>query len=94
MDSDEVWRQSFAFKKQKNALPNPVANYLTVIDNFKKKHDINVEVNPVLVLLSNNKGYINSKVLYAPSELGYLFDNQAEVLSVKEIDSLLKKLGK
>ena len=94
MDSDEVWRQSFAFKKQKEALPNPVSKYLEVVDAFKKKHSLDVEVKPVLVLLSNNKGYINSKVLYAPSELEYLFDNLSEVLSSKEIDSLTKKLGK
>lgn len=94
MDSDEVWRQSFAFKKQKNALPNPVANYLATVDKFKKKHGIELEINPVLVLLSNNKGYINSKVLYAPSELEHLFDNQKEVLSGNEIDSLQKKLSK
>ena len=94
MDSDEVWRQSFAFKKQKVALPNPVSKYLEVVDAFKKKRSLDVEVKPVLVLLSNNKGYINSKTLYAPSELEYLFDNLSEVLSSKEIDSLTKKLGK
>ena len=94
MESDESWRQSFAFKKLKNALPNPVSEYVSKIDKFKKKYDIKLEVNPVLVLLSNNKGYINSKTLYAPSELENLFDNLEEVLSSKEVDSLTKKFAK
>lgn len=94
MDSDEFWRQSYAFKKQKTKLDNPCKKYLEKLEQFKKKHDIKMGVNPVLVLLSNNKGYINSKVLYAPSELVNLFDNQEEVLSGKEIDSLTKKFTK
>ena len=94
MDSDEFWRQSYAFKKQKTKLDNPCKKYLEKLEQFKKKYDIKMDVNPVLVLLSNNKGYINSKVLYAPSELENLFDNQEEVLSGKEIDSLTKKFTK
>ena len=95
MESDVNWRQSFAFQKQKVGLTNPCKEYLEVIENFKKKYRVEFDIKPVLVLLSNNRGYINSKTLYAPRELATLINTRdGETLSSKDIHSLIEKLDK
>ena len=94
MDSEDYWRQSFAFKKKKNRLDNPAKAYLDTVTKFKKKHNLSLDIEPALVLLSNNRGHLISKVMYAPGELKYLVNiNGEKVLSEKDIETLGKKLA-
>lgn len=67
LDTEEVWRQSIAFQKKKNALPNPVKECIELSSKLAKR--IKEEVEPVVVLTSGNRGYIISNHLYSPNQL-------------------------
>ena len=67
MESDVSWRQSLAFKKKKNALPNPIKENEELINKLNKKYKFDAE--SVVVLISGNRGYINAKHLYSPNQL-------------------------
>lgn len=67
LDTEETWRQSIAFQKKKNALPNPVKECIGLSSKLAKR--IKEEVEPVVVLTSGNRGYIISTHLYSPNQL-------------------------
>ena len=95
MENEESWRQSFAFKKQKIALPNPIKEQEVNIANLKKNYKLEIDIKSVVVLLTNNRGYINSKTLYAPSELLYLINkNDPVVLSKEKMEEIYNRLTK
>ena len=91
IDSEKEWRQSIAFKKQKSPIPNPVKECLYIKDYLKD--NLGVDIIPMVILASGNRGYINSKYVYAPNELmNVLNPNDKKVLSEGEIKSLIKSL--
>ena len=91
MESDESWRQELAFKKIKNALPNPITENVKLSEALGRKLDIKVE--PVVVLLSGNRGYLNTHYLYNPNELVNLVPTNGEVkYDEKKLRELANKL--
>lgn len=91
LDSDQTWRQSLAFKKKKNAIPNPIKENLELGELFKKKSGISLT--PVVVLVSGNRGYIISEYLYSPNQLVDLVGTSREVKYQKnDIDDIVSKL--
>lgn len=72
LENEDTWRQSLAFQRIKNALPNPIKECID-LSNKLSKH-LKEEVEPVTVLTSGNRGYLNATHLYTPNELDHLVD--------------------
>ena len=91
LDSDQTWRQSLAFKKKKNALPNPIKENQELVELLKKEKG--VALTPVVVLVSGNRGYILSEYLYSPNQLESLVPVSSEKkYSEEALESIKNKL--
>lgn len=88
LENEDTWRQSLAFKKIKNALPNPIKECIDLSNKLSKR--LGEEVEPVTVLTSGNRGYLNATHLYTPNELDHLVDtskvkyNDEDLVRIKE----------
>lgn len=90
MENEDTWRQAIFMQKKKNALANPIKENIALVEKLSKK--INEEVEPITVLTSGNRGYINAMHLYTPNELDNLIDKSKVKYSDKDIDRIKKTL--
>ena len=91
LDSDKTWRQSLAFKKKKNALPNPIKENQELIELLKKEKG--VTLTPAVILVSGNRGYILSQYLYSPNQFETIVPiNNPKKYKEEELEAISNKL--
>ena len=91
LDSDQTWRQSLAFKKKKNALPNPIKKNQELIELLKKEKG--VTLTPAVILVSGNRGYILSQYLYSPNQFETIVPiNSPKKYKEEELEAISNKL--
>ena len=95
MDSDVNWTQALKSQATRNAIPNPVKENMNLIELLKSKKKLDIDIVPVIVLLSSNRGYIISKYLYSPIQFESLITpSMKERYTPKEVETIYMNLTK
>lgn len=95
MDSDDNWTQALRSQNTRNAFPNPIKKQLESIELLKAKYKLDIDIVPVVVMLSSNRGYIISKYLYSPIQfVSLLENNKVAKFKPNEVESIYVKLDK
>ena len=79
-DGDQYWTQVLAYGHTKNKLYNPVKQNMTHIFRLKEVLGKNCHMESVVVIVSGNLSYINSKHVYSLKDLKHLIKDEEHVL--------------